>query len=1118
MKRRVLDDSQDVFLVPVLITSYIKKDKNFQILAAALKTGPARVYAPTFFQGYLLASLRDEIWPEEAMLVVAPGGAEASRLADDLCAFAGRMPVRLLPAAGTAPGSRVIASSRLVGLRHAALWSLAAGRPGIVVADIAAMADGSLDPGRWPEAVHIGKENPGNFDEIIESLASLGYERVQQVEDRGEFAVRGGIIDVFPSTDQAPLRLEFWGDEFESLRRFSPFTQRSLLEEESATVFAAAEPEEPDAGGEKTAAGRRLSSGLLDREIIRTRVCRIDPAAGRDSFVSYWEDVLEASPVGKSAGHYLRPEELDERLHAAASLVLESLPADQPHSFSATGFHFASRRVSEAAVELERMVSGGFKVFVHFSSEGAARRAEHNLAGSTAFLAEGKSAPDKPGAYLVLVPPPTGFVNKDMKLAVVGERTLIRSSRSARSRTLGLAGRAIMSFRDLTPGDFVVHKDHGIGVFEAVETKTVAGITRDYLHLRFKGDDRLFVPQEQISMVSRYVGGQAGSPPLNKLGGRAWSQARARAKNAAREMAGELLQLYALRQSLPGDEFAADDQWQMELEAAFPFEETPDQAAAIEDVKDDMESPHPMDRLICGDVGYGKTEVAVRAAFKAAIQGRQVLMLVPTTILTLQHFNTFSSRFSKYPVNVEMISRFRSAAQTRRIAADFREGRIDVLIGTHRVLSADVVPKDLGLVIVDEEQRFGVHQKETLRQLRLRVDVLSLSATPIPRTLQMSLSGIRDISIMETPPLGRYPIRTYVGEYDDEVISQAIMKEAARGGQVFFLHNRVETIAEKAEELKALLPHVRFIVAHGQMPEKELETVMVSFLEKEADVLVCTSIIESGLDIPTANTLIVDRADMLGLSQLYQIRGRIGRSDVMAHAYLLYPPNATLTREAMARLSTLSDYTELGSGFKIAMRDLEIRGAGNLLGGEQSGHVAAVGFDMYCDLLRQAVAELNNQPVEEPRTARLDADIDAYIPSGYIPLETARIDVHHRIAAARDEQQLADMETELLDRFGPVPDVVKNLLDMQEIRLKAGVLGTSLVTYKKGRLELADMHVSSIQREILEEAGLKFVYYPLRRILVFRPGEEAGEDGGLSIIKRLLDAIMDSLLTPSGKM
>ncbi|MFA5809032.1 MAG: hypothetical protein WC935_01665, partial [Thermoleophilia bacterium] len=464
MKRRVLDDSQDVFLVPVLITSYIKKDKNFQILAAALKTGPARVYAPTFFQGYLLASLRDEIWPEEAMLVVAPGGAEASRLADDLCAFAGRMPVRLLPAAGTAPGSRVIASSRLVGLRHAALWSLAAGRPGIVVADIAAVADGSLDPGRWPEAVHIGKENPGNFDEIIESLASLGYERVQQVEDRGEFAVRGGIIDVFPSTDQAPLRLEFWGDEFESLRRFSPFTQRSLLEEESATVFAAAEPEEPDAGGEKTAAGRRLSSGLLDREIIRTRVCRIDPAAGRDSFVSYWEDVLEASPVGKSAGHYLRPEELDERLHAAASLVLESLPADQPHSFSATGFHFASRRVSEAAVELERMVSGGFKVFVHFSSEGAARRAEHNLAGSTAFLAEGKSAPDKPGAYLVLVPPPTGFVNKDMKLAVVGERTLIRSSRSARSRTLGLAGRAIMSFRDLTPGDFVVHKDHGIGV------------------------------------------------------------------------------------------------------------------------------------------------------------------------------------------------------------------------------------------------------------------------------------------------------------------------------------------------------------------------------------------------------------------------------------------------------------------------------------------------------------------------------------------------------------------------------------------------------------------------------------------------------------------------------
>jgi len=473
-----------------------------------------------------------------------------------------------------------------------------------------------------------------------------------------------------------------------------------------------------------------------------------------------------------------------------------------------------------------------------------------------------------------------------------------------------------------------------------------------------------------------------------------------------------------------------------------------------------------------------------------------------------------------------MISRFRSQAESRRIAAAFRKGEIDVLIGTHRLLSTDVAPHDLGLVIVDEEQRFGVAQKEMLRQLRLQVDVLSLSATPIPRTLQMSLSGIRDISVMETPPAGRYPIRTYVGEYDDEAVTQAIGREVERGGQVFFLHNRVESIAETAEGLQSLVPGAKFIVAHGQMPEKELESVMVSFLEREADVLVCTSIIESGLDIPTANTLIVDRADMLGLSQLYQIRGRIGRSDKVAHAYLFYPPDAQLTREAMARLSTLSDYTELGSGFRIAMRDLEIRGAGNLLGDEQSGHVAAVGFEMYCDLLREAVAELQDQPVAELKVARLEVDVDAYIPADYIPFEAARIDVHHRIAGARDEEKLESIREELRDRFGEVPDVVENLLEMQAIRLKGALLGAATVTFRKGRLELGDLRLDGAQRQVLEEAGHKFIYYALRRQMVLRPpvmenGDEGGDGGvasGLSIITGTLDAIIDSLFTSNTKL
>ncbi|MHB1390576.1 MAG: transcription-repair coupling factor [Thermoleophilia bacterium] len=1071
------------------------------------------MYAPSFFQGYLLAALHGEAWPDEPLLVVAPTAADATRLAADIAAFVGDLPLRLLPARGAVIGSGTISSGPAAGQRHAALEFLGAGEPGIVVADVAALLERRLSPDGWPRPLTLAAHGGSGFQATIVRLAALGYERVPQVEEPGQFAVRGGIIDVFPCSDRSPARLEFWGDELESSRRFSPYTQRSHGGEEQVAVHAAGEPDEAAAETEAEApdAGdTRAATGTASAWRVR-HICLVDLFRAPDTLKTLWEDALQAGDEAEASRHYLAPGELMDWLEPAAALDLQSLPQDQPFSFTASGLKFASRRPSEAAARLGRMAGEDLRVFVHFASEGAARRAEHTLGGVAEFIAPGKPLPRKPGAYLVAAPAPEGFLSRQLGLAVFGERALLRPSRLARHQGLTIAGRAIMSFRDLTPGDYVVHQDHGIGVFEAVETKTVSGVTRDYLHLRFKGDDRLFVPQEHIDKVSRYVGASSGAPPLNKLGGKAWALARARAHTAAREMAGELLQLYAVRQSLPGRAFTADDQWQMELEGAFPYIETPDQAAAIEDVKDDMESPHPMDRLICGDVGYGKTEVALRAAFKAAVQGKQVLMLVPTTILAMQHFQTFSSRYAKYPVVVEMISRFRTAAESRRLVTGFREGRIDVLIGTHRLLSSDIVPKDLGLVIVDEEQRFGVAQKEALRQLKLKVDVLSMSATPIPRTLQMSLAGIRDISVMETPPAGRFPIHTYVGEYDDEVVRQAVMREHERGGQAFFLHNRVETIEEKTDELRLLLPGVRFLLAHGQMPERELETVMAAFLNKEADVLVCTSIIESGLDIPTANTLIVDRADALGLAQLYQIRGRIGRSDVAAHAYLLYPPFAELSREARARLSTLSDYSELGSGFKIAMRDLEIRGAGNMLGGEQSGHVAAVGFDMYCDLLKQAVAELKQQPLHEYKVARLDIDTDAYIPADYIPLESARIDVHHRIAAARDEAALTALRAELADRFGPVPEMVDNLVQMQDIRLKAGVLGAAGVAWRRGRLELSDIMVGPQQRSALEAAGHKFVFYAQRRILAFWP---LNPEGGLPVVKTSLNAIIDSLLTP----
>ena len=543
------------------------------------------------------------------------------------------------------------------------------------------------------------------------------------------------------------------------------------------------------------------------------------------------------------------------------------------------------------------------------------------------------------------------------------------------------------------------------------------------------------------------------APTLSKLGGTAWQNLKNRARTAIRELAGELLQLYARRQNAQGISFDLSQEWLERLETSFPYRETPDQAAAIEAVKEDLEAPRPMDRLVCGDVGFGKTEVAVRAAFAAALNGKQTLMLVPTTVLAQQHWNTFRERYRDFPVTVEMVSRFRKPADVKRILADFQAGKVDVLIGTHRVLSRDVIPKELGLVIVDEEQRFGVAQKELLRSLRLEVDVLSLTATPIPRTLHMSLSGLRDISIIETPPEGRRPIRTHVGEYDEELVKSALEREVERGGQSFYLHNRVETIEMAADRIRQLVPKLRVAVGHGQMRERELEEKMLSFLRGDADVLVSTTIIESGLDIPQANTLIVERADALGLAQLYQIRGRVGRSDLLAHAYLFYPDASELTPEARARLATLADHTELGAGFAIAMRDLEIRGAGELLGAEQHGHLAALGFELYVELLGEAVAELAGERRTVGRPVRVDARIDAYVPAEYIPAEAQKIDLHRRLALTETEDELRELEAATVDRYGPLPEPVENLFAIQAAKLKLAQLGADYLVFRGGTLD-----------------------------------------------------------------
>ena len=781
---------------------------------------------------------------------------------------------------------------------------------------------------------------------------------------------------------------------------------------------------------------------------------------------------------------------------------LDSFPQNQPFAFEAQRPAIASRGLAEAEVELASFVRAGQRVVVAFPHRGEALRTQGILRRVEAKLLEpGDPLPSEAGLFFAVAPARRGFVWRELGLVLLPDHQVFRR-RAPRERRLG--GRALQSFADLRTGDFVVHEDHGVGKLLGFETKEVAGVTRDYLLLAFRGDDRLYVPHEQLGRVSRYVGSDASSPALSKLGGKAWQLLKSRARESVHELASELIALYAQRQTHEGIAYDLSNEWLQQLEASFPYRETPDQENAIEAVKEDLEAARLMDRLVCGDVGFGKTEVAVRAAFAVAMNSKQVLMLAPTTILAEQHWNTFRDRFRDFPVRVEMVSRFRTPKEVKQVLADFSEGKVDVLIGTHRVLSRDVIPKELGLVVLDEEQRFGVAQKELLKSLRLEVDVLTLSATPIPRTLHMSLAGMRDISIIETPPEGRRPIRTTVGEYDEEQVKLALEREHERKGQAFYLHNRVETIDEAAEKLRQLCPNLRFLVAHGQMREKELEEKMHTFLRGDADVLVSTTIIESGIDIPQANTLIIERSDTLGLAQLYQIRGRVGRSDETAYAYLFYPDARELSSDARARLATLADHTELGAGFAIAMRDLEIRGAGELLGAEQSGHVAAVGFELYVEMLNEAVAELQGQRRIAARPVRIDARIDAYVPQQYVSSEALRIDIHRRLALAETEDELRELQASLEDRYGPLPEPVENLVAFQEAKIKVARLGADYLVFRGGKATVGKLVLGSSELKELRSRIHTAVYTVGNQEVSLR-----SEDGFPQAL-RLVDAILDA--------
>jgi transcription-repair coupling factor (superfamily II helicase) len=1059
------------------LLTYAHESDAVMALAESARREPQRAFVSSSLRPYLLAALVDAD-PSRPALVVAGDDRAARDLAADLKAYLAPRPVRFYPARGVQYESHLAPPPHLVGLRIAALDALIEGDGAVVVASAAALAEKVPDPELRPHGFAIEKGGLIDLEEAADQLVACGYERTDQVDDRGQFAIRGDILDVYPATEERAVRCELFDVEVERLTFFSTFTQRSLEEAERVEIAPAAElaPEHRElAEMAATDEERPDVAELLPVDRFCTFLSLIPDEALvalsseeelAPALKDLWQDV-STSFHDRDAHHlYVEPDKLEAELDARTELKLSSISGDQPHEFRAQGADTAAKSLKEAEPELEKLVRSGYRTVVAWSRMGEAERARYNLARVRAEFLDG-NAPHEPGVVFAAASLREGFLAPQLKLAVLPEHRLLRR----RQRPEGPRPSAIASFTDLRSGDAVVHEDHGIARFTGFETKTVGGVTRDYLELEYKDGDRVFVPSDQLHKISRYVGADAGNPPLSKLGGSQWEKMKLRARRAAQALAGELINLYAERRRRAGVAFPQDGEWQIEFEHAFPYQETPDQLDAIDAVKADMEEARPMDRLICGDVGYGKTEVALRAAFKAAADGKQVLFLVPTTVLAQQHFGTFRERLRDYPFTIEMASRFRSAAEVRAALASFGEGKVDILIGTHRVLSRDVRPKELGLLIVDEEQRFGVKQKELLRQLKLRVDVLSLSATPIPRTLQMSLAGLRDISVIETPPEGRRPVRTYVGEYDEELVKQSIERELQRGGQAFFLHNRVDTIDETAERVRAICPKARVLVAHGQMDEKQLERVMLEFLRGDADVLVCTTIVEAGLDIPTANTLIVERADVLGLAQLYQIRGRVGRSRERAYAYLFYPSHHSLTEEAQKRLSTLSDYTELGSGFKIAMRDLEIRGAGNLLGEEQSGHVAAVGFELYVAMLDEAVAALAGTSADEaPEPVRMDIPVDAFVPGDYVPYEAAKIEIHRRVAGAKEIADLIMLREELDDRFGPLPPPLDNLIRLQDARIKLGRAGARDVGFRSGQLTVSPIELDSTGSKALRAA------------------------------------------------
>jgi transcription-repair coupling factor (superfamily II helicase) len=1003
----------------------------------ALLNARGAVTVPDPARPFVLASLVRHLGAP--VLAIAARAEEAEQLARDVHAFLGRDGAEVFPGWEVLPGEPIAPSTDTMGRRLHALARLEAGHDFVLVTT----AQGATQLVAPPGELELLELRPGgtvDLDELSGRLVDMGYERNYIVERRGEFAIRGGILDVFPPSSERPVRAELWGDEVTSLRQFALASQRSRDAIESVSISPSVE-RAPEGDGVTL-------TSLLPKG---APVVVLEPKRVRDRAAEVFDQVTEwADLSGVTGQHYVT---LDDALLEAGTVTLLTHFAEPgAESLAADTWTAAAGRPQVLVDALKSHVQRGFRAVVAASLEETAGRLAGNLSSSglPATVVAAAPAPDAPpGAYVVVAELARGFVLPSARLALVAESDITGRRSGAARRRIQSRRRQVSGPLDLAEGDLVVHEVHGIGRYTGMVERELLGVHREYLVIEYLKDDKLYVPSDQVDLVSKYVGGDA--PKMSRLGSAEWSKAKSRVRRRAREIAQELVKLYASRLRAKGYAYGPDTPWQRELEEAFPYEETPDQLRAVDEVKDDMERPVPMDRLVCGDVGYGKTEIAVRAAFKAVAAGKQVAVLVPTTILAQQHHSTFVERFRSFPVRVEMLSRFLSAAEQKKVIADIGAGKVDVVVGTHKLLQPDVKFDDLGLVVVDEEQRFGVDQKEKLKTLRTSVDVLTLTATPIPRTLEMAMSGIRDVSIVDTPPEDRHPVMTYVGEFDEPMIGSAIRRELLRDGQVFYVHHRVDTIDHAAQRIRELVPDARIGVAHGQMDERTLEQAMLDFGDAKTNVLVCTTIIESGLDIPTCNTLIVERADLLGLSQMYQLRGRVGRAHERAYAYLFWPPDRSITEGAHERLKTISEHTGLGSGFRIAMRDLEIRGAGNMLGAEQHGHIAEIGFDLYVKLMSAAVDEAKGLPWHEDGEVRIDLPLNAFIPKDYIADENLRLEAYRRIAAATGAEELEEAKSELLDRYGsPLPEPVDALFEVAALRrLMTGAGITEAATVAK---------------------------------------------------------------------